>query len=112
MSSFLEATAWFCIVVGSLWAAEYFVPVLRALLARNARNSGRPEVTDTGEAWSEIRYGALAAGVGLSVLEMRAHGAVYWLANIALIAIVALNAALWVRSRIRRKSEKATTDPA
>jgi hypothetical protein len=107
MSSFLGATAWFSIVVGCLWTAGYLVAVLRAL---KTRNSDRHERTETGEAWSEVRDGVLVAAVGLSLLEMRAHGAVYWLAGIPVLAMAAMNLALWVRSRIQRKSERATTD--
>jgi hypothetical protein len=97
MSSLLEVLAWACVGMGAAFTA---LP-LRTLTKKNSWRW-----TKTVEAWSELRSGLTGVAVGVALLGTRTHGTAYWLMSIPLLTMVTLDLALWIRSRIRRRSGK------
>jgi hypothetical protein len=111
MSTFVRVLAWLCIGVGALYSVNALV---RLALGASARKQNGARVFTMHEAWSKLRTYLIGIAIGLSLLaiQWKANTVTWWLANLPLFALLGLNVALLMRSRISRRSGRSTITPS
>jgi hypothetical protein len=105
----LTVLAWLCIGFGTALCIPELVKITRGNWPGADRSA---QLAARSESWRDLRRNLAATTVGLSIFGLHQHGVLNWVLGAPLLAMVPLNIAWWLTSRIRHRTGNLAGKPA